>query len=278
MPAPRSPSPAWALRVAAVRFSYPGRARPALDGVTLGVRPGEGVALLGPNGAGKTTLTRLAMALLHPAAGEVESAGLRTRGRQPEDLAHAVGYCFQQPEAQLFARTVRDELAFGPRQLGWSAERIDTQVDALLEELELTPLATQHPYDLPAPARRLVALGAAVVAEPQLLLLDEPTAGLDRRTRALVERVVRARRAAGCAVVAVTHDIDFSIEALGRAIVLEAGRIVRDAPLEAVLGEGDPVLALPPHALVARRLALAPASAALADVARALAAHCRPSP
>src|SRR5690606_17309323 len=120
---------------------------------------------------------------------------------------------------------VRAELAFGPRQLGWDAVRIDARVEAVLAQLELGAAAEEHPYDLPLPRRRLVALGTALAAEPRLLLLDEPTAGLDRGGRALVARVVRDHLEAGGAAVAVCHDARFVLEALGRAVVLDQGRV-----------------------------------------------------
>jgi energy-coupling factor transport system ATP-binding protein len=261
-----------------VRFAYAAGAAPALDGVSLALGAGEGAALLGPNGAGKTTLTRLAMALLAPQAGTVTVAGRATRGRAPEDLADVAGYLFQVPEAQLFERRVRDEIAFGPRRLGWDEPRVRARVDAVLERLDLARAAEVHPYDLPLPRRRLVALGAALAADPVLLLLDEPTAGLDRVGRTLVQRTVLEARAQGVAVLAVTHDTGFAVEALDRGIVLAHGRVVRDGPLGDVLAtaaSGSAVLELPPHAAVARRLALTSASLRLDDVAAALADRCR---
>lgn len=262
------------LGFAGVGFSYPGSGRPALEGVTLSLAQGEGVALLGANGAGKTTLMRLAMAFIQPSRGEVLVAGRATRRLAPEDVASVTGYLFQHPESQLFERTVRAELAFGPKQLGWTADRIAERVGAVLARLELADAADDHPYDLPLPRRRLVALGAALMAEPVLLLLDEPTAGLDRRSRDLVTSVVRAHTDAGGAAVAVTHDTRFALEALGRAIVLAQGRVVADAGTADVLSDSAGQLPMPAHAQIAERLALRPASLRLRDVAAALAAHC----
>ncbi|HMU61371.1 MAG TPA: ABC transporter ATP-binding protein [Gemmatimonadales bacterium] len=254
------------LAMEQVGFAYGSHS--VLEGVSLRVNAGEGVALLGANGAGKTTLTRLAMALLHPDAGQVTTVGRHTTGRGPEDLAGAVGYLFQHPEAQLFARTVHAEVAFGPERLGWSAERIRTAVDATLEELELAALAAHHPYDLPQPTRRLVALAAALVAGPHLLILDEPTAGLDRAARARVTEIVLARRAAGTAILAVTHDMEFAAAALDRAVVLVAKGVARDLPLPELLGR-HPDFPAPPLLELARRLGLEgvrPTAAALAPL------------
>ena len=256
--------PMTRLVMESVGFDYGGE--PVLTEVSLRVDAGEGVALLGPNGAGKTTLTRLAMALRHPRAGRVVTAGRDTDGRRPEDLAEVAGYLFQHPSAQLFERTVRAELAFGPARLGWPSSRVAQAVASVLDELGLAALADLHPYDLPEPTRRLVALGAALVGAPLLLLLDEPTAGLDRASRARVAQVVAARRSAGAAVLAVTHDLGFAVEALDRAVVLERGRIRADAPILDVVGR-SPAYPAPPLLALSQRLGLGGARPTVAALA-----------
>jgi energy-coupling factor transporter ATP-binding protein EcfA2 len=259
-----------------VDFAY--TATSVLEDVSLEIAASEGVALLGPNGAGKTTLTRLAMAMLHPSRGTVETVGRPTAQRAPEDLADRVGYLFQTPETQLVERTVQAEVSFGPRQLGWPAARIDGATREVLAELDLTASALVHPYDLPAARRRLVALASALVVDPAFLILDEPTAGLDRVARQTVCRVVRARLARGCAVLAVSHDVDFAIEVLDRALILHDRRIVRDGEIAQVLVDGVELgLPLPAPAILAQRLPLASASWRAEDVARALAERCRSS-
>jgi energy-coupling factor transporter ATP-binding protein EcfA2 len=262
--------PVTPLMMESVGFHYGGD--PVLHEVSLRVEAGEGVALLGPNGAGKTTLTRLAMALRHPTAGRVVTAGRDTDGRRPEDLADVAGYLFQHPAAQLFERTVRAEIAFGPERLGWPAVQVEEAVASVLDELGLESLAGLHPYDLPEPTRRLVALGAALVSGPLLLLLDEPTAGLDRAARARVAGVVHARRAAGTAVLAVTHDLGFAVEALDRAVVLERGRVSEDAPLLGVVGR-HPAFPAPPLLALSRRLGLRGVRPAVESLAPLLTSH-----
>lgn len=225
----------------------------ALRDVSLRVERGEGVALLGHNGAGKTTLTRLAMALQRPRSGRVLTAGRDTTRLRPEDLADKVGYLFQNPEAQLFAKTVRLEVGFGPARQGWGAARTTAAVNGVLAELGLESVEAQHPYDLPAPRRRLVGLAAALVCGPELLILDEPTAGLDRASRTRVAEIVLARRARGTAVLAVTHDLDFAAAALDRALVLREGRVEGDLPLPELLGVA-PDFPAPPLVELARLL------------------------
>jgi energy-coupling factor transport system ATP-binding protein len=250
-----------------VQFAYPDG--PAvLRGVSLTVRAGEAVGLFGANGAGKSTLLRLAMALDHPTQGGVAVRGLDTRGRHPEELAPAVGFLFQQPERQLFSASVRAECAVGPRLAGWRDDRVAEAVATVLGELGLDDVADEHPYDLPVPRRRLVALAAVLVTDPELLLLDEPTAALDRASRRRVAAVVRARVARGCAVVAITHDAAFAHEALDRALWLREGEIVLDAATRTVLAAGGHEL--PATLVAALALGLAPREDRDAEVAAAL--------
>jgi energy-coupling factor transport system ATP-binding protein len=242
------------LRFAEARFCYPGADAPALDGVSFHLDPGDGVALFGANGAGKTTLLRLAMGLVKGAAGMVELGGTAP-GPDPEDRARLAGYLFQQPEAQLFERTVEREVSFGPRRFGWSDADVSQAAQAALGEVGLSHAAGEHPYNLPAPHRRLVALAAVLAVNPPLLLLDEPTAGLDRGSRTVVRDAVARRRASGTAVLAVTHDGEFALEALDRAAILERGRVAAAGTVVELLGSpGAP--AIPPTARLARELAL----------------------
>ncbi len=265
--------PLTALSFDHVAFDYEGP--PVLREVSFEIAKGQGVALFGPNGAGKTTLTRLAMGLLGPRGGRVTTVGRTTAGLAPEDLADVAGYLFQQPEAQLVERTVKSEIAFGPTCLGWEPERIAEATVEVLGELDLQADAETHPYDLPLPRRRLVALASTVVSEPRLLLLDEPTAGLDRQSRQLVMQVIRRRLDQGVAVLAVTHDTGFAIECLERALVLGAVTIEADDATINVLSADDPNLPLPPATRLARALHFPPEVYRTEDVARALAERCR---
>jgi energy-coupling factor transport system ATP-binding protein len=263
------------LQFAEVRFRYPGAERPALDGVTLDLVAASGVALFGANGAGKTTLLRLAMGLARAREGQVRLGGL-PEDAPPEDRARSAGYLFQQPESQLFERTVAREVAYGPRSLGWEETAIADAVRESLAEVGLSEAAEEHPYNLSAPHRRLVALAAVLAGAPSLLLLDEPTAGLDRHSRGVVRDAVLRRRARGTAVLAVTHDGEFALEALDEAIILDGGKIARSGTVADLLGApGAP--ALPSTALLAQRLGLGLAVPRFDSVADAL-VHTLPHP
>ncbi len=255
------------LQMTNVGFAYGGGA-PVLHDVGLVIRAGEAVGLFGANGAGKSTLLRLAMALEHPATGVVTTMGLATSGRNPEDFAPRVGFLFQQPERQLFAASVRAECALAPRLANWSAARIEMAVTEVLEELGLADTAEEHPYDLPLPRRRLVALAAILAADPELLLLDEPTAALDFASREQVIRVVRERARRGKAVLAITHDAAFAHEALERGVALEHGRVVHDGPIRGVID--DRRMVQPAALAVAIALGLPPGKDRREEVARAL--------
>jgi energy-coupling factor transport system ATP-binding protein len=217
-----------------VGFRYPG-GPVVFDGVSFEVRPGEAVGLFGPNGSGKSTLLRLAMALEQPMTGTIRTLERATTGLHPENLAPRVGFLFQQPERQLFATSVRGECAVALQLAGWSASRIEGAVSEVLEELGLAEVATEHPYDLPLPRRRLVALASILVAGPELVLLDEPTAGLDATSRERVIKVIRDRVAGGLAALVITHDAIFAHETLGRAIQLREGYLIDDGPARNVL-------------------------------------------
>jgi energy-coupling factor transport system ATP-binding protein len=209
----------WPVGWDGVRFGYGGA--DVVDGVSLTVDAGEAVSLVGPNGAGKTTLARMVMALVRPREGRVRVGDWDVAARRPDEMAARVGYAFQHAERQLFARTVREDVAFGPRRLGREAG----VVDAVLAELDLATLADWHPYDVSPPLRRRIALAGVLAMAPGVLLLDEPTAGFDRDDAALVVAALRRRHAAGVTLIVVTHDLALADAVTSRRVRLEAGRI-----------------------------------------------------
>ena len=266
-----------ALRFDDVSFAY--HNRPALEGVRFAVGAGDRVALLGRNGAGKSTLVRLVTGLAQPQAGVVWIGDWDTRARRPDELARRVGSLFQHADQQLFARSVKDDVAFGPRAQRVAASEVGARVGRALAAVGLESVADQHPYDLPPPLRKLAALAGALALESPLLVLDEPTAGLDRRGRARVANALATRAGAGTTVLVITHDLAFAAECLDRALVLERGRLVRDGPLAPLLTNGADLAALglvpPPLAQLSASLGLPGAPVRERDVSRALAERCR---
>jgi len=206
-----------------------------------------------------------------PVAGSVTALGKALAGRHPEDLAPRVGFLFQQPERQLFASSVREECSLAPRLAGWEGARVAAAVATVLNQLGLSDTAEEHPYDLPLPRRRLVALASILSADPDLILLDEPTAALDFASRERVIQVVRERARAGKAVMAITHDPAFTHEALDRGLLLDRVRVVQDGPVRAVID--DRRLVRPAALAVAVELGLPPGADRRDEVARAIRGH-----
>ncbi|NPV89772.1 MAG: ABC transporter ATP-binding protein [Firmicutes bacterium] len=212
-------------------FSYP-NGREALRGIDFSVVAGEYVAVLGENGSGKTTLLKQIAGLLKPSRGKVSVDGVYTDCSLPHQLARVVGYLSQNPNDYLFNDTVEEELRFTQVNLGIS----DTaNIDQWLEKLNLTRYRHANPRDLSSGERQRVALASIMVASPRLLLLDEPTRGIDYRLKAEMGRLLKEMARSGTAVILVTHDVEFAAEYSERVVMLFDGRIAYDGPKKKVL-------------------------------------------
>jgi len=221
-----------------VTFTYPSGVV-ALREVSLTIASGEVVALVGENGAGKTTLAKLANGLLKPQRGRVLVGESDTRQRSIAQLARHVGYVFQNPDEQLFERTVWAEVAFGPRNLGHAEAEVRASVEAALAQVGLAAEAQRHPYDLNASQRKLVALAATLAMNTSALILDEPTTGQDAGGIALLAELVEGLKKKGRTVVTISHDVDFCMEHFERAVVMSGGRILADGPVAAILSDAE---------------------------------------
>jgi energy-coupling factor transporter ATP-binding protein EcfA2 len=154
-------------------------------------------------------------------------------------LARHVGYVFQNPGHQLFARTVADELAFGPRNLGCQRDEIERRVSSVAERLGLTDVLDRHPLRLPYPLRKLACIGSVLTMEPRVLVLDEPTAGQDHRTAHRIADLVVELRQGGTTVVCASHDLRLVGQLADRVVVLRDGRLVGDGPPRALLSDRE---------------------------------------
>ena len=217
-----------------VTFIYPGDVL-ALDRVSLTVTSGETLALIGENGAGKSTLARHLNGLLTPGEGRVRVGEWDTREHTVAQLARRVGFAFQNPDDQLFARTVRDEVAFGPRNLGRSETEVRAAVDEALAQVGLARCADDHPYDLSVAERKLVTLAAVLAMNTPVLVVDEPTTGQDaagiRRIGEILDRLKAEERT----VIAITHDMEFCADHFGRVVVMADGQILADGAADDIL-------------------------------------------
>ncbi|WP_238567644.1 energy-coupling factor transporter ATPase [Bifidobacterium stellenboschense] len=203
-----SPAAGIMLSVSHVSYAYAGGDGPILDDVSLAVRRGETVALMGANGSGKSTLLRLICALAKPDSGSITVDGIRVEKAKRRDLAvlrRTVGLVMQHPERQLFADTVRDDVAYGPTNQGLPQAEIDARVDEALRIARMDGLADRSPFDLSGGQQRLAAIAGVVACRPKLLVMDEPTAGLDADARERVYRLVDDLKARGVTVLVVTH-------------------------------------------------------------------------
>ena len=215
------------LVVEEVWYAY-GAQPPALRGVSFVLRPGERLALIGRNGSGKTTLARHLNGLLRPRSGRVLVDGLDTARHPVSELAARVGYVFQNPDHQLFSRSTREELAFGPRNLGLAESEVRARVEQALRRFALEPLAEIPPAVLGFAQRRLVAVAAVVAMQPAWLVLDEPFAGLSWPSIARLGTILAELSAAGHGIVLITHQMRAVAAFATRCLVLEAGEVLAD--------------------------------------------------
>ena len=222
-----------ALEVSGLRFHYPD-GTVALDGIDLSVATGERVALVGPNGAGKTTLALHTNGLLRGDAGEVRVAGVVLEDTTLRDIRRRVGFVFQDAEDQLFMSSVREDVAFGPANHGLRGAELDARVDAALTALEVTHLADRAPHHLSGGEQRRVAIATVLAMRPDLLVLDEPTAGLDPASR---RELITTLRGLDVAQLIVTHDLPMVLELCPRTVLVDGGRVVASGPSEELLAD-----------------------------------------
>ncbi len=206
----------------------------ALRGVSLSIEPGETVAIVGQNGSGKTTLVKHLNGLLRPTSGRVTLDGEDVHDRPIHELAATVGFVFQNPDDQLFDRSVEREVSFGPRNLGRPSGVVVAAVEASLAAVGLVDVRKTNPYDLDLSRRKLVALASVLAMDPAALVLDEPTTGQDGPGVGRVGAVVDAFARSGRTVVAITHDMEFAARHFARIVVMRGGTVVADGPPDAV--------------------------------------------
>jgi energy-coupling factor transport system ATP-binding protein len=265
-----------ALELRGVSFAYPDGTR-ALENVDLSIAAGDRVAIVGQNGSGKSTLVRHFNGLLRPGSGEVLVEDRPVGRRHVAELARTVGLVFQNPDRQIFAGSVRAEVAFGPRNLGRRGAELERDVADAVGAVGLDTQLDTNPYDLGFSRRKLLALASILAMRTPIVVLDEPTTGQDARGVARVQAIVRDLSAAGRTVVAISHDMRFAAESFARVVVMRAGSIVLDGTPAQVFDEVNVAtlastwLEPPLPAVVGARLGLGPTptEAALVEALRA---------
>ena len=236
----RGSAPAGArelFRARGLWLIYPGGPE-ALKGLDFRLSAGSGMALLGENGAGKSTFLRCMLGLLDPSRGKVELFGVEPSRERLPTLATRLGYCPQNPGAYFVCPTVREELLRTLRLRGCGGKEAERAVDGQLERMELAHLARRNPHDLSAGEREKVLLASVLLPPiPELLVLDEPTRGLDHRNKSAVSELLGGYRASGGTALVVTHDVEFAASLAERAAIMGNGRIVAEGPSHEVLGD-----------------------------------------
>jgi cobalt/nickel transport system ATP-binding protein len=217
----------------------------AIRTLTLQLPASTRVALVGANGSGKSTLLRLLDALYFPDAGAMTFCGEALTEERFADAAFSeafrrrVGLVFQNPDVQLFNPTVFDEVAFGPLQLGWPKAEVRARVAETMERMRLAALRDRAPQRLSGGEKKRVALASVLVMDPEVLLLDEPTAALDPRSRSEVIDLLVGWGDGSKTVITATHDLDALEEIADRCCVLHGGELVADAPPAEILGDTE---------------------------------------
>ncbi|NPV56567.1 MAG: ABC transporter ATP-binding protein [Anaerolineae bacterium] len=219
-------------------FTYEGGVE-ALRGIDLVIKAGERAAIVGQNGAGKTTLVKHFNGLLRPTSGTVRVGDVLTSESPVSKLAARVGYVFQNPDEQLFCKTVEEEIIFGPKNLGFTPEKVEALVADALELSDLGTRKDENPYDLSPSWRKMVAMASIIAMDTPIIVLDEPTTGQDALNIARIANIVSTLHARGKTVITITHDIDFCVENFERLIAMAQGRIILDAPMAEGLAERD---------------------------------------
>ena len=229
-----------AFRLRGVTYTYSGR-QTALGGVDLDIGFGERIALLGANGSGKSTLLKLLDGVIAPGGGSLRALGRDVaavaEGQDSFSFHREVGLVFQDPDIQLFSATVLDDVAFGPLQLGLDHDEVRARCDAALAQMDIAHLADRAPFELSGGEKKRAAIASVLSLGPRVLLLDEPTAALDPRSKWVLVNLIR-RLGDDHTIVTATHDLDIVPIIADRAVVLgEDRRVLRVGPVGDVLDD-----------------------------------------
>ena len=228
-------SGAPALDVRGLLFAYPDGTQ-ALFGIDLTIGSGERVAVLGPNGAGKTTLVLHLNGIHLPQQGSVDVGGISVSKANLKEIRRRVGIVFQDPDDQLFMPTVRQDVAFGPANIGLTGDELEERVNSALEAVGMEEFVDRAPHHLSFGQRRRVAVATVLAMRPEILVLDEPSSNLDPAGRRELADILRSL---DITMLMVTHDLPYALELCPRALVMNHGSIVGDGPTVDVLSDED---------------------------------------
>jgi energy-coupling factor transporter ATP-binding protein EcfA2 len=222
------------LKTENLYYQYPTRSNHALEDVNLTIQKGELLAIIGQNGSGKTTLIKHFNGLLKPSSGKVIVGGKETTGLPTSELARSVGYVFQNPDHQIFAELVRDEVRFGPKNLGFSEERIEQAAERVMGEMNLAGLEDEMPFQLSRGQRQRLAVASVLAMEPDILIIDEPTTGQDWKESMALMNLVKLLNDNGHTCILTTHNMNLVSLFAKRVVVMREAKICMDGPTQEV--------------------------------------------
>lgn len=210
-----------------VTYCYPNGFK-AVENVSMSFEKGESVAIIGQNGAGKTTTVKMMNGLIKPTQGDVIIDGLNTKDYTTAQISKKVGYVFQNPDDQIFHEDVKSEIRFGPKNLGFSEQKIEENVMKAAELTGIVPFLNIHPYNLPYSLKKFVTIASVIAMDTDTIILDEPTAGQDslaiERLGFIIDSLVRE----GKTIITITHDMEFVVNNFERVIVMANKKVVED--------------------------------------------------
>jgi len=226
------------INIQDLHYRYPSGVD-ALNGINLTIEPGEQVGIIGQNGSGKTTLVKHLNGLLKPTRGRVVIGSWDTQEHSVARMASRVGFVFQNPDEQLFTKSVQEEVSFGPKNLGYDQTRRKGLVDEALKITQLQDKRDINPYDLSPTWRKMVTLASIIAMDTPIIVFDEPTTGQDATSISRIAHVVRTLKEQHKTLVTITHDIDFCARNFDRVIALAEGQVLLDGPKEEVFSQAN---------------------------------------
>ncbi len=216
-----------AIEIKNASFAYP-NGFVAVENISLTIHDGERAAIVGQNGAGKTTAVKMMNGLNKPSQGDVIIDGINTKDKTTAFIARMVGYVFQNPDDQIFNKSVQTEIEYMPRYFKLPEKEVQERVQYAVELTRVEKYLKTNPYDVPYPIRKFVAIAAVIATRPKYIILDEPTAGQDKHGLETLARMIDRLQADGVTLITITHDMEFAVNNFHRIVAMAHKNIIAD--------------------------------------------------